>query len=116
MKRRQKTSALILGLFLFSTPVFAGTATTGDYLADIGTKFVRGLGNILQSPGEIVCGVINEPPEHKVSRVFVGIGKGTVFMLRRLLVGVDEAITFMIPMEATLPPLCQVDVKNQTPA
>lgn len=111
MKHKIGFTALLAVLFIviFSTSAFAGTATSGDYLRDIGTKFGRGLGNIVISPGEIPCRVIDDRQEHKVSGFFTGIGKGTVHMLHRLLVGVNEVITFMIPMEATLPPLCQVD-------
>ena len=112
MKHLFKATALFFTLLLTSSAAFAGTATTGDYMTDIGTKFMRGFGNILISPGEIPCGVIDDRQEHKVGGIFTGIGKGTVFMLRRILVGVDEVITFMIPMEATLPPLCQVDHKE----
>lgn len=88
---------------------FAGEATTGDYLMDIGTKFVRGLGNMVQSPGEMACGVMDDTQERRFLGVFTGLGKGALFMLRRLLVGATEVGTFMIPMEPTLPPLCQVD-------
>ena len=38
---------------------------------------------------------------------FPGFGKGTLFMLRRMLVGVTEVGTFFIPMEGTLPRVCQ---------
>jgi hypothetical protein len=37
---------------------------------------------------------------------FTGFGKGTVFMLRRILVGVTEVGTFVIPMERTIPRVC----------
>jgi putative exosortase-associated protein (TIGR04073 family) len=87
----------------------AGEGTAGDYFRDIGTKLGRGLLNILLSPGEIGCSIASETADKKALGVATGLGKGLAFMLRRMFVGVNETITFIIPMEPTLPPPCWAD-------
>ena len=96
-------------LSLFSSTVFAaGEETTGDYLKAISTKFGRGLVNVVTSPAEIPCTIRDEMnPDGSLGTFFTGFGKGIVFMLRRILVGVTEVGTFVIPMERTIPPVCQ---------
>lgn len=97
-------------LFLFQSLSFADMAeeqTAGDYFVGIGTKFGRGIENIVTSPAEIPC--TTEDEMHKGDRIirfFGGLGKGTVFFLRRVLVGVTEVGTFFIPMERTIPRVC----------
>lgn len=106
-----------LALFMLSVFVFSGYAgsaaygegNTGDYMIDIGTKFGRGLKNVVTSPAEIPCTMADDMGESKVGGFFTGFGKGTVFMLRRILVGASEIASFVIPMEATIPNVCQVD-------
>ena len=85
----------------------AGEETSGDYLSGIGTKFGRGLSNVVTSPLEIPCGIAADMSAQPDVGFFTGFGKGTVFMLRRILVGVCEVGTFMIPAEATIPPVCK---------
>lgn len=107
--------ALAMTVFLnafFTTSSFAGEGTTGDYFSAIGTKFGRGLLNVISSPLEIPCGIADDMVARPAAGFFTGFGKGTVFMLRRILVGVTEVGTFMIPMERTIPPVCQ----EETPA
>jgi hypothetical protein len=41
------------------------------------------------------------------SGFFPGLGMGTVYMFRRLLIGVTEVGTFFIPEERTIPRVCQ---------
>jgi len=104
----KKTGLLILlaVLFLCSPRVLAAEETAGDYMAGIGTKFGRGLENVVTSPAEIPCTMADDMRESAVAGFFTGFGKGTVFMLRRILVGVTEIGTFVIPMERTIPRVC----------
>jgi len=84
----------------------AGEETAGDYFVGIGTKFGRGLWNVVSSPAEIPCNMTFDIQDKGGVGALTGFGKGTVFMLRRILVGVCEVGTFIIPMEATLPKVC----------
>ena len=87
----------ILSLVFIPGSVYAGGSA--DYMVEISSKFGNGLKNVLTSPAEIPCTMRDDGP-------FTGFFKGTGFMLRRILVGVTEVGTFMIPMEETLPPVC----------
>lgn len=99
---------LLFALIFLSSPVLAQEATTGDYLEAVGTKAARGLLNVVTSPAEIPCTMSSEIETRGAGAgIFTGFGQGTVFMLRRILVGVTEVGTFMIPMERTIPPVCQ---------
>ena len=101
-----------LGLFflglIFSSISFAEEIeTAGDYFASIGTKFGRGLENVVTSPAEIPCTMAKDMGQgDNVAHFFTGFGKGTAFFLRRVLVGVTEVGTFFIPMERTIPTVC----------
>lgn len=86
--------------------VFAEEATMGDYFYGIGTKFSRGLENTVTSLAEIPCTMGSEIHDKGGVGTITGFGKGTLFMLRRLLVGVTEIGTFFIPMERTIPRVC----------
>ena len=98
----------LLTLLTFSPLAAAeGGGTTGDYLKDIGTKLGRGLWNVITSPVEIPCTIGDELAVRPQVGFLTGLGKGTGFFLRRLLVGVTEVGTFVIPMERTIPPVCQ---------
>ncbi len=103
-------SLLILCLFLLPSAALRAetreVATTGDYLAAIGTKLGRGVTNVLTSPAEIPCTMAVDMEGQPVEGFFTGLGKGTLFMLRRILVGVTEIGTFIIPMERDLAPVC----------
>lgn len=96
--------------FIFAsvlTPLaWAGEGTSGDYMAGIGTKFGRGLWNVISSPAEIPCTMADDIKTQGGVGTITGFGKGLAFMLRRILVGVTEVGTFMIPMEATIPGVC----------
>lgn len=94
------------GLILFPVQVYSAEGTAGDYMAEIGTKLGRGLENIVTSPAEIPCTMADDMHESAAAGFFTGFGKGTVFMLRRILVGVTEVGTFVIPMERTIPRVC----------
>jgi len=113
MKRRNVHIALVLSLYItisLSTPAFAGEGTAGDYLGEIGTKFGRGLWNIVSSPAEVPCAIVSETDENPKSGFFPGLGKGTLFMLRRMIIGVTEVVTFVIPMERSIPPVCHEEI------
>lgn len=107
----KKTKQAILVIILFMTavcPVQAQEETAGDYMYGMSSKFGRGLLNVLTSPAEIPCTMRDDMKDMApAAGFFTGFGKGTVFMLRRILVGVTEIGTFIIPMERTIPPVCQ---------
>lgn len=92
--------------FCFMPQALADEETAGDYFRGIGSKFGRGLVNVVTSPAEIPCRMADEMSESPAAGFFTGLGKGLGFMLRRLLVGVDEILTFFIPMEPDLPVVC----------
>ena len=102
------------GAILVTEPgrTYAGEGNFSDYMGEIGTKFGRGLFNVLSSPAEIPCRTSAAVKEGGGWNSIPGFGQGVVYMLRRMLVGVTEAGTFMIPMEATLPVVCS---KNPEP-
>ncbi len=96
---------VILSLFLsFGAP--RAHAQSADYGLEISRKLGRGLWNMVSSPAEIPCGVRDDYAERKGAGIATGFFKGTLFFLRRLLVGSTEVMTFVIPMEATIPPVC----------
>lgn len=96
------------GIFLFLGVLTPGLQAGGgaDYSVEISQKFGRGLLNVLSSPLEIPCGIRDEVGERGEAGIGTGFFKGIAFFLRRVLVGVTEVGTFVIPMEATLPPVC----------
>ena len=109
---KKKISVAMLAVFIvanfYLSNAMAAEGTSGDYLRDIGTKFGRGLWNVISSPAEIPCTMASDMKDRQpAAGFFTGFGKGTIFMLRRILVGVDEVGTFIIPMGATLPQVCQ---------
>ena len=110
MRARSASFSVVLCAVLLGTgPALFGAQeeTLGDYAAGMGAKIGRGLVNVLSSPLEIPCTMSSDIRDRGASGTFTGFGKGTAFMLRRLLVGVTEVGTFLIPMEATIPPVCQ---------
>ena len=94
---------LLLLLGLGATSAYAGSA---DYSVEISQKLGRGVLNLLSSPLEIPCTIRDDVSEKGAAGAATGLFKGLAFFLRRALVGITEAGTFMIPMEATLPPVC----------
>ncbi len=110
MNKKLKILMVVTLIFILSPMALAQEETTGDYFKQIGAKFVRGLGNILTSPIEIPCRMGDEIAARPSVGFFTGLGKGTVFFLRRLLVGVTEVATFIIPMPPDLPPVCHEEM------
>ncbi|OQA57090.1 MAG: hypothetical protein BWY42_00714 [Candidatus Omnitrophica bacterium ADurb.Bin277] len=100
--------AFFVACCLFLVPSCLAEGTAGDYFYDIGTKFGRGLENVVTSLAEIPCTMTDEIKDQgALTGSFAGFGKGTLFMLRRMLVGVTEVGTFFIPMERTIPRVCR---------
>jgi putative exosortase-associated protein (TIGR04073 family) len=108
----KKIALFVIAVLCFTTPS-AQAETTGDYVVGISQKFGRGLWNVLSSPLELPCVTRDEVSEWGWQGAFTGPFKGVALFLRRALVGVTEVGTFVIPMEATIPPVCQ---KKQEPA
>ncbi len=108
--QRKTVCSLILLLAIFSTmsvPAAKADGNASDYFYDIGTKIGRGFENIVTSPADIPCTMKTEIDKQGGMGGVTGFGKGTLFMLRRILVGVCEVGTFVIPMERTIPRVCQ---------
>lgn len=107
MRKRTRVRCLVYCLALMSlrTP-FAHAEGGMDYSVEVSQKFGRGALNLLSSPLELPCGIRDEVVERGAAGVATGLFKGLVLFLRRALVGATEIGTFMIPMEATLPPVC----------
>lgn len=103
----RKIAALSLIAVFLSASACRADETAGDYFYGIGSKFARGLENTVTSPAEIPCTIHDDMKDQGGSGFFTGFGKGTVFFLRRLLIGVTEVGTFFIPMERTISRVCQ---------
>lgn len=105
---RIKLSVLLVVLIILPATIAfsAEEATVGDYMYGIGTKFGRGLENIATSFAEIPCTIRTDMKDQGGSGFFPGLGMGTVYMLRRMFIGVCEVGSFFIPMERTIPRVC----------
>ena len=103
---RLKILMLVLALVVFLAPFALAEETVGDYMYGIGTKFGRGLENVVTSPAEIPCTIHADMKDQGGSGFFPGLGMGTVYMLRRMFIGVCEVGSFFIPMERTIPRVC----------
>ncbi len=91
-------------------PFFAVVQTgwAEGYLTDAGAKFGRGIENVVTSPAEIPCTMENEMKKgDRILRFFSGLGVGSVYFLRRAVVGATEIVTFMVPMERTISRVCE---------
>ena len=104
---RLRLTILLVLLVLFPVTFVSAEETVGDYMYGIGTKFGRGLENVVTSLAEVPCTIHADIKDQGGSGFFPGWGMGTVYMLRRMLVGVTEVGTFFIPMERTIPRVCQ---------
>lgn len=87
--------------------------TSGDYFKGLGKQLGRGVWNVVSSPAEIPCTMTSEIKVKGGSGTFSGLGKGLLFFGRRLVVGVSEILTFVMPSEATLPMVCSGDPPPQ---
>ena len=93
---------------LLAAPAYAASA---DYGVGVSQKFGRGFLNVVSSPLEIPCTLRDEVSAQGGGGVATGFFKGIAFFVRRVLVGITEVGTFMIPMEATLPAVCAQKAK-----
>ncbi len=107
----KKIITFFLLFFCITLPVFA--ENSADYSVGMSQKLGRGLWNALSSPAEIPCTMRDDISQNGGVGIVTGLFKGIGFFARRLLVGVDEFATFMIPMEPTLAPVC---TKKPAPA
>lgn len=98
-------------LFVLSIAGFSGAAsaegTAGDYFYGMGANLGRGVLNIVTSPADIPCTMTQDAKDQGASGLATGFGKGLLFMMRRIVVGVAEIGTFIMPEERTIPPVCQ---------
>lgn len=111
MLMRKANRISLSALIIFSVmipPVFAsGEGTAGDYFYGMGAQLGRGLVNVVSSPAEIPCTMTQDTKDQGASGLATGFGKGTFFMLRRIVIGVSEIGTFILPADRTIPPVCQ---------
>lgn len=104
---RALLSALIALNGMMPSVLASGEGTAGDYFYGMGAQLGRGLVNVVSSPAEIPCTMTQDTKEQGASGLATGFGKGTFFMFRRILIGVSEIGTFILPAERTIPPVCQ---------
>ena len=96
----------LLALTVLLVPFALAEETVGDYMHGIGTKFGRGLENVVTSVAEIPCTIHADMKDQGGTGFLPGLGMGTVYMLRRMYIGVCEVGSFFIPMERTIPRVC----------
>ena len=104
---RLKLTLLLTLLVLFPASFALAEETVSDYMYGVGAQFGRGFENIVTSFAEIPCTVHADMKDRGGSGFFPGLGMGTLYMFRRMLVGVTEVGTFFLPAERTIPPVCQ---------
>lgn len=97
---------LFLALIFISVAPPLQAESSQDYIVGISQKLGRGVMNVLSSPLELPCTMRDNISEMGGTGVINGLALGIVFFARRLLVGVTETMTFVIPMGATLAPVC----------
>lgn len=103
-KNRKRMLMLVFVLIFGNSSGYAGNGS--DYVVGISEKFGRGILNVLSSPLELPCTIGSDVSERGAAGFVTGLFRGLAFVARRALVGATEAGTFMIPMEATLSPVC----------
>ena len=99
----------IIGVFIMSIePVSANVGgKTDDYFVDVAGKLGRGVGDVISSPAEFPCGMLDHSIDKGMPGVFAGLGQGAVKMVRRLGFGVFEIGTFFVPTEYVMAPPCR---------
>jgi len=98
---------MILVSLTISSISYAGDESTGNYFVDSASKLARGVVNVAVSPAELSCAIYYDAETKPYTAAFTGIAKGTFGVARRILVGAAEAVTFMIPTEPWIGPVCQ---------
>lgn len=96
----------LLVLLISPTVLLFAEGTVGDYMYGAGAQLGRGLENIVTSVAEIPCTIHADMKDQGGSGFFPGLGMGTVYMLRRMFIGVCEVGSFFIPAERTIPRVC----------
>jgi len=104
---RVKILILLVVLMMFSSSFASAEGTVGDYFYGAGAQLGRGFENIVTSFAEIPCTIHTDMKDQGGSGFFPGLGMGTVYMLRRMFIGVCEVGSFFIPAERTIPRVCQ---------
>lgn len=101
------SSSLLISALFFNlvTPTLYAQGKI-DYTIEVSQKLGRGVINVVSSPAEIPCTLKNEVEDRGAIGSVSGFFRGIVFMLRRVLVGATEIMSFVIPMKETLPPVC----------
>lgn len=116
MKRKIKEIRTLIAMTVIGSVVLGsalGYADSTDYAIAITEKLGRGVGNVLSSPLELPCAIRDDVSKQGAAGIGTGLFRGLALFVRRVLVGVTEAGTFIIPMEATLPRVC---AKKPAPA
>lgn len=98
--------ALTLAVMPFAFASVCDSVDSSSYLEATGSKLVRGLGNVILSPVELVRQpIINE-------NKWEGVGRGFIHTIGRLGAGALEVVTAIIP-GANIPqldPACPIDL------
>jgi len=103
----QVIAFLSLLMLSSSSPVLAAEdEASGNYFSGAGTKVVRGFENFLTSPAEIPCTINFQRDDKPTLGWFTGTGLGVVNMIRRMMVGASEILTFFVPMDRAIPRVC----------
>lgn len=105
------TFGMILMGITITSAAYANTAT--DYLADAGKQIGRGAVNVVTSLAEIPCTAVVESGQYG-DGVWSGMGQGTIGMFQRLIIGVVEIGTFIMPRDGIIEPLA-CSKKDQAP-
>jgi len=106
LEMHRVTTIFVFGVVIFLGMPSGNAGGGADYSVEVSQKFGRGALNVISSPLEIPCTMGSEVSERGAAGIATGLFKGLALFLRRALVGVTEIGTFVIPMEATLPPVC----------
>ena len=91
---RLKTLFFLIALAVFPITFVSAEETVGDYMYGVGNQFGRGLENIVTSVAEIPCTIHSDMKDQGGSGFLPGLGMGTVYMLRRMFIGVCEVGSF----------------------
>ena len=101
-------------IFLLAVILLVGIFTASAYAADLaqpGTparKLQRGFLNIVLSPFELSAQLAKEKKTDKIpASWFEGLGRGSLYMVGRAVVGVEEILTFPISAPANYGPILQ---------
>ncbi len=99
---------LLMAVSFSGVPAWAGEGTAGDYFTDMGKQLGRGVRDVVTSPAEIPCTMNTEIKSRGAGAgIFTGLGLGLVYMVKRIVIGVCDIGTFLIPRsEPAQPVVC----------